>query len=150
MRSHRRRLTSSFGDNFTGLILALPWLELMAGAWKLTRWLWRGLANEGMYEVLVYESTLELLDTTGERAHYKKREKIRYLQNNTIAYQDFAWGDGRILLNYRCTPGKVVDRWRPGQTTYILISLRQAKHRGDTDDFNIEWDIRGGFRRDSA
>jgi hypothetical protein len=32
------------------------------------------------------------------------------MQDNVIAYQDQAWGDGEILLNYRCTPGTPVDR----------------------------------------
>ena len=100
-----------------------------------------------MYEVLDYESTLELLDPRGARAHFKKREIIRYLQDNIIAYQDFAWGDGQILLNYRCSPGKVVDRWRPGQTTYVLISLRQKKMRGEIEEFNIDWSISNGFIR---
>jgi len=54
-----------------------------------------------MYEVLEYESTLELKDRGGKRATFKKREKVRYLQDNVIAYQDQAWGDGEILVNYR-------------------------------------------------
>jgi len=30
---------------------------------------------------------------------------VRYLQDNVIAYRDQAWGDGEILVDYRCTPG---------------------------------------------
>jgi len=56
-------------------------------------------------EVLEYESTLELKDRGGKRAIFKKREKVRYLQDNVIAYQDQAWGNGEILIDYRCSPG---------------------------------------------
>ncbi len=42
--------------------------------------------------MLEYESTLELLDRKGEKAIFKKRQKVRYLQDNIIAYQDQAWG----------------------------------------------------------
>ena len=94
-----------------------------------------------------YESTLELKDRDGKRATFKKREKVRYLQDNVIVYQDQAWGDGRILVGYRCTPGKAVDRYRSGYKTYILISRREVKHRGDVDEFNIRWGIREGFLR---
>jgi len=94
---------------------------------------------------LEYESTLELLDKRGEKAVFHKRERVRYLQNNIIAYQDQAWGDGRILLNYRCTPGKPVDRYHSGRKTHIVISLREVKHRGDIDEFNIQRGIRRGF-----
>jgi hypothetical protein len=55
----------------------------------------RGSAEEGMYEVLAYESTLELLDDRGLRARFQKHERIRYLQSNIIAYQDQAWETGR-------------------------------------------------------
>ncbi len=69
------------------------------------------------------------------------------LQNNILAYQDQAWGDGEILLDYRCTPGVEVDRYKPANRTYILISLREVKQRGDLDEFNIGWKMRDGFLR---
>jgi len=97
--------------------------------------------------VLDYESTLELKDRQGEKATFKKREGVRYLQDNVVAYQDQAWGHGEILLNYRPTPGTPVDRYRSGYKTYILISRREVKDKGDVDEFNIEWSIRQGFLR---
>ena len=103
--------------------------------------------SSGTYGVLKYESTLELKDHEGKRATFRKREKVRYLQNNVIAYQDQAWGDGEILLNYRCTPGTPVDRYRSGYKTYILISRREVKNKGDVDELNIQWGIRQGFLR---
>ena len=77
-----------------------------------------------------HESTLEILDTKGTKAQFHKRQRVRYLQDSIIAYQDQAWGDGDILIDYRCSPGVEVDRHRPGQKTYILISLRDVKRRG--------------------
>lgn len=124
-----------------------PQMEMLADIWKQIKKAWRGWTDEGMYEVLEYESTLELLDRRGERAIVHKREKVRYLQNNIIAYQDQAWGDGKILVNYRCTPGVPVDQYRPDQKTYILISLREVKQRGDENLFHIEWEAQGSFTR---
>ena len=95
-----------------------------------------------------YESTLIFHDPKGQRATYHKRQKVRYLQNNIIAYQDQAWGDGEILQRYRCSPGKPVDRYRLGHKTYILISLREVKNKGDQDVFYIHWGIKNGFLRD--
>ena len=45
---------------------------------------------------------------------FSKRQRVRYLQNNIIAYQDQAWGDGEMLVNYRCSPGVPVDRYKLG------------------------------------
>ncbi len=92
------------------MLLDLPWMDVLAAVWKLIRHLWQGLADEGMYEVLEYESVLELKDDVGKEAKFRKRELVRYRQNNIIAYQDHAWGDGEILIDYRCTPGVVVDQ----------------------------------------
>ena len=72
-----RKSIISIPDQLIALLLALPWMDILAEIYKLLRTLWRGLADEGMYEVLEYESTLELLDRHGKRASFKKREKVR-------------------------------------------------------------------------
>jgi len=127
------------------ILLDLPWASILGDAWRHFRKLVRGFSQEGIYEVLDYHSTLELMDVSGKKAHFSKRKKVQYLQDDIIAYQDHAWGDGLILQNYRCSPGKAVDQYRVGYKTLVLISLREIKNRGDSDEFNIEWDIKDGF-----
>lgn len=129
------------------ILFGLPWLEIAAEVWKVMHKLWRGLAHEGMYEVLEHEVVLELLDGKGKRALVHKRQKVRYLQNNIIAYQDQAWGDGRILVNYQCSPGVVADRYESGHKTHLLISLREVKERDEVDEFNITWEQQNGYLR---
>jgi hypothetical protein len=130
---------------FTNLLLNIPWPEVLANAWKYGFRIFRGLSHEGMFEVLEYESTLELLDCNGKKARFEKRKLVRYLQDNIIAYQDHAWGDGKILQSYRCTPGKPADRYKLDYKTYVLISLREVKSRGDVDEFNIQWNMQNSF-----
>jgi hypothetical protein len=149
MPGEPKRLTNRILIRATELLLDLPWLEIAAEMVKVARRLWKGLADEGIYEVLEHVATLELKDRGGKQAKVRKRQKVRYRQNNIIAYQDQAWGDGESLINYRCSPGRVVDRWRPGNKTYLLISLRDAKRRGDEEEFRMEWGIRNGFLRTS-
>lgn len=126
-------------------LLGSPWLEVLAEVVRWSRKYWRGLSEEGMYEVLSYEATLELKDKRGKKAIFYKRQKVRYLQNNIIAYQDQVWGEGELFNNYQCSPGKMVDSWREGHKTFVLISLREAKYRGDTDEYNIEREIDNGY-----
>lgn len=135
--------TKIFAFPIDGIIHSIPWNEWIEKAGHTA---WNRLATQGMYEVQEYESILELLDTKGQEAIFHKRQRVRYLQDNIIAYQDQAWGDGRILLNYSCAPGFPVDRYQLGHKTLILISLREFKQRGDMDEFNIQWGIRNGFR----
>ena len=103
------------------------------------------LRKPGMYEVLNYESTLEILDPNGKQAIFSKVEEIKMLQDNVIAIQDQAWGDGKILDDYQCSPGVPVDFYRSGHKTHILISLRDVKQKGDQIKKNIQWNIKNGF-----
>jgi len=147
MPDEKRNDDRNLLDKLIALLLGLPWLDVLREAWKILCKVMQRRSCKGMYEVLKYESTLELKDLGGKRATFKKREKVRYLQDNVIAYQDQAWGDGEILLNYRCTPGTPGDRHRSGHKTHILVSRREVKNRGDVDEFNVEWQIRDGFLR---
>jgi hypothetical protein len=124
---------------------SLSWFEVLGDLWKIGRKLMRGLASEGMYEVLDYESTLEILDKKGKEATFRKHMKVRYQQDEIIAFQDYAWGDGEILIDYKTSRGRAVDRHRSGHKTHILLSLREVKNKGDIDEFNISWELKNGF-----
>lgn len=99
----------------------------------------------GVYEVLDYEAQLALCDPKGKRAIYIKRQRVRFLHDDVIAFQDQAFGDGDIFAEYKCSPGIPVDRYQEGYRYRILISLRQTKNRGDIEEFHIERHIRNGF-----
>ncbi len=137
--------TEAITTKITALVFGLPWSEILSEAWKFGQKLIEGSSNQGVYEVLEYECRLELLDKEGKTALIHKREKIRFLQNNIIAYQDQAWGNGKILVAYRCSPGVPVDQYQIGPKTYVLISLRNVRNKGDVDEFKIEWKMKNGF-----
>lgn len=99
----------------------------------------------GIYEALSYEAELELKDTEGRTAIYRKQQRVRFVQDNIIAYQDTAWGDGEIFAEYHCSPGIEVDRYREGHRYQVLISLRETKNRNDREVLQIERVIRDGF-----
>ena len=79
-------------------------------------------------------------------AIYYKRQKVRFLQNNVIAFQDQAWEMAIFLqsINVRLGSGGSL----PGRHRYrILISLRQSKQGGDIEAFHIQRTIRNGFTK---
>lgn len=122
-------------------------LERLVKLWQWVEQATRGHGRTGMYEVLDYSVRLELLDGKGQQAVLHKRQKVRFLQDNIIAYQDKAWGDGEIFADYSCSPGIPVDRYQEGHRYRVLISLRETKKRGDVEEFLIERTIRCGFMR---
>lgn len=128
-------------------LLASDWVSILIKAWKV---LAKSLGQEvypGMYEILDYDSVLELKDAGGKVAVFKRREKVKFLQDNVIAYQDQAWGDGELFAEYKCSPGVPVDRYRLGFKHLVLISLRETKDRGDVVELNIERKVTDGFTK---
>jgi len=101
--------------------------------------------NRGLYEILDYNLTLDIADSKGRLAIFRRRQKVRFLQDHVIAYQDEAWGDGDVLADYECSPGVAVDNFQVGARRMILISLRQTKNRGDVLDFDIKRTVKNGF-----
>jgi hypothetical protein len=128
---------------FVSAFLSL--FELGGKLFGLGSKLLRGFSSEGMYEIVDYESTLELLDVRGKAAKFSKNMVIRYLQDDIVSFSDFGWSDGQGLLGYKIAPGVPVDRYKSGHRNYVLVSLRQRKTKGETDRFNIEWKIKEGF-----
>jgi len=101
--------------------------------------------RNSLYEVLEHNITLELHDENGVEATYYKNQHVRFLQDNVIAYQDTAWGDGEIFIDYQCSPGKAVDWYKEGHRYRILISLRETKQKGDIEEFDISRKIHNGY-----
>jgi hypothetical protein len=129
-----------FGGGVTGPEFLMGWTRALGEALR------RRLCSVS-YEVLEYDSTVELKDRRGEEAVYHKRQKVRFLVDDVVAFRDVFWGEGNLASSYRCRPGKAVDFYGEGSKDYVLISLRESKHVGDAVEFNIERKVRGGFVR---
>lgn len=129
-------------------LLSQDWLGLLPDLYRALRLWVKRYRHEGMYQILDYDSTLELLDPKGKTAIFKRRQRVKFLQDHIIAFQDYAWGDGDIFADYKCSPGVEVDRYQEGNQWNILISLRETKSAGDVIDFYTERTIKEGFTRD--
>lgn len=141
--------TSSFWQSILSLLLADP-AKVLTLARELRQFVLSRFQREGLCEVLEQEMRLILNDSSGRTAVIHKRQKIRFLQNNVIAFQDQAWGLGDIFAEYKCSPGVPVDRYLEGYRYRVLISLRQTKNRGDIEEFRMERHIRNGFIRSNG
>lgn len=127
--------------------LSLDWIALLFDFYRALRFWVNRQRREGMYEILDYDSTLELLDAKGKTAVLKKRQRVKFLQDNVIAFQDYAWGDGEIFADYKCSPGVEVDRYQEGDRWNVLISLRETKNSGDIEDFYIERTVKNTYTK---
>jgi len=125
--------------------LSPDWIPILLNLFRTLRQFVRRERHEGMYDILAYDATLELIDPKGQTAVFSRRQKVKFLQDNVIAFQDYAWGDGEIFAEYRCSPGVVVERYQEGDQWNVLISLRETKSAGDIQDFHTTRTIKSGF-----
>jgi hypothetical protein len=91
MADEKRLDHRSLLKKLIAILLRLPWLEVAENAWKIIRMVIQVRSYAGIYEVLNYESTLELKDRGGKKATFKKREKVRYLQDSVLAWARVAF-----------------------------------------------------------
>ena len=101
------------------------------------------MRKPGMYEVMDYQSTLEILDPRGMVAKFNKTEKVRFLQDNVIAIQDNLWGIRKNIYGYQCAPGVPVDFYASDHKTSVVISLRKIYSSKDELDLNMQWYLKG-------
>ena len=60
--------------------------------WDIITRLYDKFRYRGPYEILDYDSTLDIRDPQGAKAILTRREEIRFLQDNIVAIHDHAWG----------------------------------------------------------
>ena len=124
------------------------WEALFALVLKLLPFLRR--RQPSLFEILDYDSTLELCDAQGKTAIIHRWQKTRFLQNHVVAFQDFVWGgDGKQMADYRVAPGSVAQIYEEGKRWNILIALDEVKNKGDVTEFYIERTIRKGFLQET-
>lgn len=126
------------------------WIPLALDLYQGLRQLAGHFSRDGLYEILEYDSILELLDPQGEWAVFKKRLRVKFLQDDVAAFQDYAWGDGHVLVGYHCSPGVIADQYLEGGRWNVLISLREPKGSGDIEEFYIERRLRHNFAATQA
>jgi hypothetical protein len=120
-------------------------LKNLLQLWELLDGLRDRIGYHGMYEILDYDSTLDIQDAKGEKSTITRREVIRFLQDNVVAIHDHAWGDGDIFAEYHCQPGIPVDFYEAGSKHNVLISLRETKNRGDVMRLWVQRVVKGGL-----
>ena len=124
---------------------SLEWISGLVDLYHTLRKAFTPKSPEGMYEILDYDSTLELMDSKGKTAVFKRHQKVKFCQDHIIAFQDHAWGTGDIFADYKVSKGVAVDRYQDGDRWNILISLRETKSKGDVEDFYFERTAKNGF-----
>lgn len=132
-------LDALLSTSFVSLLQELLGLFRQAAAFVAERRL------QGLYDVLEQCRTVTLHDPQGRVATVDTVQRLRFRQNHITAITDYAWGEGELFADYRCTPGMPVDRYAVGSRQVMLISLREHQNAGDELCLRTHRKIRNGF-----
>lgn len=104
-----------------------------------SRRLREALAPDGLfaspYEVLDYDGLLLLQDHKGRKATFKRRQRVRFLQNGVRSVMEHLWGDG-LLIEYHNDAGQIADSIRDGKYRHLVIDLKDPAKMGSVLEFN--------------
>ncbi len=99
------------------------------------------------YEILWHNLVLQITDAKGQRATLTRTARVRFLQRQVLALHDRVWGQGDLSLEPYVRPGRIVDRFRQDSEVHHLVSLREAKRRGETSTIEVVHAVRDVFTR---
>jgi hypothetical protein len=100
-------------------LISPHWIPALLQLYSDVRqWLAR---DRGLYEFLLYDATLELRDVHGHTAILRKHQRVKFLQDHILAFEDVVWGDGDLFARYRVSPGVEADRYQEGDRWTVLV-----------------------------
>lgn len=102
---------------------------------------------QGIYDVQSQIRTVTIHDRKGHKATVETVQRLRFRQNHVTALTEYAWGQGDLFADYRCSPGVPVDYYDEGSRRVVLISLRGKKNAGDTMTLRSHRLVMEGFSR---
>jgi hypothetical protein len=107
--------------------LSPDWPAHLLALYKVLRHWVRRHRPEGLHGVLDDDSTLELVDTKGKLAVFKKRQRVKFLPDYINIFPDHAWGAGQIFADYKCSSGQIIDHCQEADCWNSLFSRRYSK-----------------------
>lgn len=100
------------------------------------------------YEILEYNATLTLDNPEGQRATFRRYQRIRFLQDRVSGMLDHLWGDGVGLTYYDNDAGRLIGSFVDKGRRHVLISLRRPMERGEVLSLRVERMAVAAFTRD--
>jgi hypothetical protein len=99
---------------------------------------------EGPYRVLSDSTTWDLHDGTGKTATVTRSLEVIF-NYRTIAFEDFATGDGDQFHRYECNVGHVVHRHRQADRQRVIVALNRQYDRNEPATIIVERDVKDGI-----
>lgn len=98
------------------------------------------------YENLLLELVYDIQDRHGIRAVLDRRQRVRFLAEDSEIVRELVWGDGEQLARYSVRGARRMLIRPEGSKRAVLLGLPNRPSKGDLATLRSRRVIRGGFR----
>src|SRR5713226_3123280 len=118
-------------------LVSKPVYGLVASSDRLRSLLSPESVLEHPYEVLDYDGVLTLHDQKGLKATFKRRERVRFLQDGVGGMLEHLWGDG-ITVGFSNNAGMIGDTIRDAKARHLIVELKRSMAKGEELEFAVK------------
>ena len=118
-------------------LVSKPVYGLVASSDRLRSLLLPESVLEHPYEVLDYDGVLTLHDHKGLKATFKRRERVRFLQDGVGGMLEHLWGDG-ITVGFSNNAGMIGDTIRDAKARHLIVELKRSMAKGEELEFAVK------------
>jgi hypothetical protein len=97
------------------------------------------------YETISFHGRLEILDKENRVAVFRRRQRIRFLEDGVTEFIDRVWGEGVLFAGYEARSMSILESIPTRRGYAVLLALPRMFARGETFDIITERRIVGGF-----
>lgn len=97
------------------------------------------------FETIKFSGRVEIIDHRGRVARFRRRQRIRFLEDGVTVFFDRIWGEGVILAGYNAGQMKMIEAIPTRKGYVIALALPRAFNRGEQFDIETERRIVGAF-----
>lgn len=105
----------------------------------------RFMPEQDDFEIEDMKLSIDVVDRQGDRAIFKKEERLRFLRDNVTAIYDYGWGTREPFASHRVKPGRLVERRQIGLKHRSLVVLPEPQNQGDKLTLTVRRLIRAKF-----
>jgi hypothetical protein len=97
------------------------------------------------FETIKFSGRVEILDREGRVARFRRRQRIRFLEDGVSVFFDRIWGEGVLLAGYQTSSLRIIDAIPSRKGYVIALALPRPFSRGEVLDIETERRIVGAF-----
>lgn len=102
------------------------------------------------FETISFRGRVDVLDRDRQVAVFRRKQRIRFLENNVAVFFDRVWGEGVLFANYQAKGLRIIDAFQASKGYIVALSLPKRFKRGDVFDIETERRIVGAFYKDQG